>query len=109
MKHESENQGNFTQKELNAMHKQAERRRDTDLIMILEHRGYRVLAQPLAMDKENVQMIAILEARKFKVINKDEITEKDVEFAKILLMDRGYGIDTMLDSEDEKLEGVDKD
>lgn len=77
MKHSSNNQGQFTQAEYEEMMREGRRKRYIDIIMILEHNGFKVIARQEATDNENTQMIAILKSRGFLVINKKNPSESD--------------------------------
>lgn len=72
MKHTSENQERHTPEEYEKLHIIARKKRYQDMIMVLEHNGFKVSAMQKAMDQENVQMIAILQARGFTVIAPNE-------------------------------------
>jgi len=77
VKHSSENQGPFTQAEYEEMLRDGRRKRYIDIIMILESNGFKVVARQEAVDQENTQMVAILKARDFLVIDKKNISEND--------------------------------
>jgi len=72
MKHTSENQKNLSPQEYEELHIIARKKRYQDMIMVLEHNGFKVSVVQKAMDQENVQMIAILRARGFTVIAPNE-------------------------------------
>ena len=68
----SENQGRMTPEEMRQAQKEARKARFQDMIMILEHNGFRVIAIPKAMEKENTQMIVILKARGYTITAPNE-------------------------------------
>jgi len=95
MKHSNENQGPFTKNEYEDMLRESRRKRYIDIIMILESNGFKVTARQEAMDQENTQMVAILKARDFLVIDKKNISENDkMEMKTMLTTLAGKGDDS---------------
>jgi len=95
MKHSNENQGPFTKNEYEDMLRESRRKRYIDIIMILESNGFKVTARQEATDQENTQMVAILKARDFLVIDKKNISENDkMEMKTMLTTLAGKGDDS---------------
>jgi len=95
MKHSNENQGPFTKNEYEDMLRESRRKSYIDIIMILESNGFKVTARQEATDQENTQMVAILKARDFLVIDKKNISENDkMEMKTMLTTLAGKGDDS---------------
>ena len=75
MTNNSENQGPISPEEIKAIYQKSRRKHFGDMILVLENNGFKVLALQKAMDKENMQMIAILKTRGFEIIAPNDTTK----------------------------------
>jgi len=75
----SDKQGPFDREDFKEMHRLARKKRQIEMIRVLENNGYMVRPLKKAVEKENQQMINILESRGFKVLAADKIELKSDE------------------------------